>query len=88
MLLEQVIGFSDGKETRHPVRAGKRRRGREENELGRLQGLGDFDGDIVGIHAIGATFPVETERRNHGHDPFFEQELERLRIHALHLPVN
>ena len=58
---------------------------RDVDELGRVQGFGDFEGDGVGVDPEGLSLAVETERRDHRDDAGADELLEEFGVDAFHL---
>lgn len=58
----------------------------DEDQLDRLEGVSHCHRDMIRVHPIGATLPIESQRGQDGNDALAEQPLEHLDVHPLHLP--
>ena len=83
VFLEEFLGLDDGNLADGIVVLGEAVAIGDENELRRLERLGDFHRDAVGVDAEGAAVAVEAERRDDGDDALVEKLVEKFGVDPL-----
>ena len=85
MLFDEFLRFLDGKLAHDMIVNLERAVLAQENDLCRLQRVGDLHGHRIGIDAVGLAVAVKAERRQHRDDPLVEEKLQARGVHALDL---